>query len=60
VNALNHNITLYKLETADDAVEAMASIVVGVANAELTSTEANDLARLVDGFVKAIEKQLMP
>lgn len=60
MNALNHNITLYKLETADDAVEAMASIVVGVANAELTSTEANDLARLVDGFVKAIEKQLMP
>jgi hypothetical protein len=55
VNAVNHIITLYVLETVDDAVEAMASIVVGVANGELTSTEANDLARLVDGFVKAIE-----
>ena len=43
------------LKTADDAVEAMASIVGGVANGELTPTEANDLARLVDGFVKAIE-----
>jgi len=43
------------LKTADDAVEAMASIVGGVAHGELTPTEANDLARLVDGFVKAIE-----
>ena len=58
--SVNQNIAHYKLETADDAVEAMASIVIGVANGELTSTEANDLARLVDGFVKAIEKQLQP
>ena len=33
----------------------MSSIVGGVGNGELTPTEANDLARLVDGFVKAIE-----
>ena len=43
------------LKTADDAVEAVSSIVGGVANGELTATEANDLVRLVDGFVKAIE-----
>ena len=53
--SVNQNIAHYKLETADDAVEAMSSIVGGVANGELTPTEANDLARLVDGFVKAIE-----
>ena len=33
----------------------MASMFGGLANGELTPTEANDLARLVDGFVKAIE-----
>jgi len=33
----------------------MASIVVGVAIGKLISTEAIDLARLVHGFVKAIE-----
>ena len=55
MNAVNHSITCYKLKTADDAVEAMASIVGGVGNGELTPTQANDIARLVDGFVKAIE-----
>ena len=52
--SVNQNIAHYKLETADDAVEAMASIFVGVANGELTSNEANDMARLVHGFVMAI------
>ena len=37
----------------------MASIVGGVANGELTPTEANDLARLVDGFVKVTEAGLI-
>ena len=43
------------LKTADDAVEAMSCIVGGVASGELTPTEANDLARIVDGFVKSLE-----
>ena len=40
--------------------EAIASIIVGVAHGELTSTDANDMAWLVHGFVMAIEKQLQP
>ena len=58
MNAVNHSITCYKLKTADDAVEAMASIVVGVAIGKLISTEANGMARIVHGFIIAIEKQL--
>ena len=60
MNDVNHSITCYKLKTADDAVEAMASIDVGVANGELTFTEANGMARIVHGFIIAIEKQLQP
>jgi hypothetical protein len=41
--------------SSEDAVSAMAFILAGVANGELTPSEANDLSRMVDAFTKAIE-----
>ncbi|APT57146.1 hypothetical protein RGI145_08605 [Roseomonas gilardii] len=44
-----------KLETVDDAVEAMARISAGVTNGELTTAEAADLAGVVETWRKTLE-----
>jgi hypothetical protein len=46
---------LPKLETPADAVKATATLVEAVASGDLTPTEAEDLSRLVDRFVRAVE-----
>jgi Family of unknown function (DUF5681) len=46
---------LPKLETAADAVKAMAAIMGAVASGDLTPAEANELGKLVDTFTRAIE-----
>ncbi|WP_315975073.1 DUF5681 domain-containing protein [Microvirga yunnanensis] len=46
---------LPKLETPTDAVKAAAAIVEAVASGDLTPSEAEDLSRLVDRFVRAVE-----
>lgn len=43
------------LEKADDAASAMAAITAAVAEGELTLSEAESMAKLVDAFVRAIE-----
>jgi hypothetical protein len=49
------SFALPKLETADDAVIAMATIAEGVASGELTPLEARDVAAIVESFVKVRE-----
>jgi Family of unknown function (DUF5681) len=44
-----------KLETAGDAVKAMAALAEAVANGDITPGEAGELSKLVDGFTKAVE-----
>ncbi len=46
---------LPKLETPADAVKATAALVEAVASGDLTPSEADDLSRLVDRFVRAVE-----
>jgi Family of unknown function (DUF5681) len=46
---------LPKLETAADAVKAMAAIMAAVASGDLAPAEANELGKLVDTFTRAIE-----
>jgi hypothetical protein len=46
---------LPKLSTAADAVKASAAIVEAVAIGELTPSEAAELAKVVDGFTRAVE-----
>jgi Family of unknown function (DUF5681) len=46
---------LPKLETPADAVKASAALVEAVASGDLTPSEADDLSRLVDRFVRAVE-----
>jgi len=43
------------LESAADARKAMAAITAAVANGDITTTEALELANLVVAFIKAIE-----
>ena len=43
------------LETPGDAIRAMAAIMSAVADGDLTPGEANELAKLVDTFTRAIE-----
>jgi hypothetical protein len=47
--------TMPKLETAADAVKASAALVDAVAAGDITPGEAGELAKLVDGFTKAVE-----
>ena len=47
--------TLPKLESADDAVKAGAALLQAVAVGDLTPIEANELGRLVESYVKALE-----
>jgi hypothetical protein len=46
---------LPKLETPADAVKATSALVEAVASGDLTPSEADDLSRLVDRFVRAVE-----
>ena len=49
------SFTMPSLESAADAPLAMAAIVSGVASGDLTASEANDLAGMVEKFARAIE-----
>jgi hypothetical protein len=44
-----------QLERATDAIKAMAAIMSAVASGDLTPAEANEMAKLVDTFTRAIE-----
>jgi len=44
-----------ELNSADDASKAMAAITIALASGELTPSEAAELSRVVDAYVKAIE-----
>jgi hypothetical protein len=43
------------LETAEDAVKAVAALVRAVASGDLTPGEAAELSKVVEGFTKAVE-----
>ena len=47
-------VELPPIENAADSVEAAASIAAAVAAGELTATEAAQLAKVVDGYVRAL------
>jgi hypothetical protein len=49
------HFTIPELNSAEDASKAIAAITAAVARGELTPTEAADLCRLIETFVKAIE-----
>jgi hypothetical protein len=43
------------MQTADDAVQALAAIVNAVASGELTPREAAELTKVVEGFAKTLQ-----
>jgi hypothetical protein len=47
--------TLPRIQSAADAAEAMSAIIGATAAGELTPTEANEIGRLVESFVRALE-----
>jgi hypothetical protein len=49
------NFTLPEINSVDHAANAMAIITRAVANGELTPTEAAELSRVIEGYVKAVE-----
>ena len=49
------NFMLPAMNSLDDASKGMAVITAAVANGELTPTEAAELSRVIEGYVKAIE-----
>jgi hypothetical protein len=49
------SLTIPKFNSAEDACNAMAAIMAAVARGELTPSEAAELSRLVEAYVKAIE-----
>ena len=44
-----------ELGSASDAIKALATITLAVSSGELTPTEAGELSRLVETYVKTIE-----
>jgi hypothetical protein len=48
-------LRLPTLRRADDAASAMAAIADAVANGEITASEAAELSKLVESFVRALE-----
>lgn len=46
---------LPKIATAADAARAQAAILAAVASGEITPSEAEQVARLIEGFVKTLE-----
>jgi hypothetical protein len=49
------NFTLPAINSAHDASKGIAVITTAVANGELTPTEAAELSRVIEGYVKALE-----
>lgn len=49
--------TLPEIETAADLTKATRALLEGVANGDITPSEAAELSRLVDAHVKAVEVQ---
>jgi hypothetical protein len=49
------NFTLPEINSVDHAANAMAAITTAVANGELTPSEAAELSRVIEGYVKAME-----
>ena len=49
------NFTLPEINSADHATNAMAAVTEAVASGELTPTEAAELSRVVDCYVKTLE-----
>lgn len=47
--------TMPKIETAQDAAAAAAALLQAVSEGELTPSEATELGKLVESFVKALE-----
>lgn len=43
------------LNSADDAAKAVAAITIAVARGELTPSEAGELSRVIEAYVKALE-----
>src|SRR5262245_55678801 len=41
--------------SVDHATKAMAALTMAVANGELTQSEAGELSRVIEGYVKAVE-----
>ena len=48
-------VLIAKIETAADAVTASAAIIAAVAAGDLTPSEAADIGRLIDAYVRAME-----
>jgi hypothetical protein len=48
-------IDLPKMETADDAVEALAAIMAAVCAGRITPSEADNLTALVNSYARAID-----
>ena len=48
-------IKLPKLQTANDAVNAMSLIIDAEGSGNITPTEGESMSRIVDAFVKAIQ-----
>jgi hypothetical protein len=49
------NLTLPSLRKPTDAIDAMAAITSAVSTAEITPSEAAELAKLVEAFVRTLE-----
>jgi hypothetical protein len=49
------NVKLPPLVSMDDASSAVAAVAAAVANGELGTTEAGDLVKIIEGFVRAAE-----
>jgi hypothetical protein len=49
------DVTLPAMNSADDASKVMGAITAAVANGELTPSEAAELSRVIEGYVKAYE-----
>ena len=49
------NFTLPAMNSAGGATKAMAAITTAVASGEVTPSEAAELSRLVDGYIKILE-----
>jgi Family of unknown function (DUF5681) len=49
------NFQIPHLNSAEDASKAMAAITTAVAHGELTPSEAAELSRVIEAYVKAIE-----
>jgi Family of unknown function (DUF5681) len=49
------NLIMPEINSVDHANNAMAAITTAVASGQLTPTEATELSRVVDGYVKTLE-----